>query len=44
VDTSRYEAAVDRNLAELQRAIINRRAMVANGQEIPGQSDTVIPE
>lgn len=29
MDTSRYEAALERNLAELQRAIINRRAMVA---------------
>src|SRR5215471_9826683 len=28
-DTSRYEAAVRRNLAELQRALLNRRAMVA---------------
>lgn len=29
MDTSRYQAALERNLAELQRAIINRRAMVA---------------
>lgn len=29
MDTSRYEAALERNLAEVQRAILNRRAMVA---------------
>ncbi len=29
MDTSLYEAALERNLAELERAILNRRAMVA---------------
>ena len=29
MDESRYNAAVERNLAELQRALLNRRAMVA---------------
>jgi hypothetical protein len=29
MDTSRYEAAIERNLAEVQRAVLDRRAMVA---------------
>jgi hypothetical protein len=29
MDASRYEAAIERNLAELQRALLKRRAMVA---------------
>ena len=29
MNTSRYEAAIERNLAELQRAILNRRAVIA---------------
>lgn len=40
-DTSRYDAAISRNLAELQRALLNRRAMVAI-ETIGGISNSVL--
>jgi hypothetical protein len=40
-DTSRYDAAIRRNLAELQRALLNRRAMVAM-EAVGGITDDIL--